>query len=254
MTLSRADMRRVTGRSGVPGFMLHCRRIGAVLVCVVLGGCAAGRDLRHTVHPGDTLYEIGRRYGASHHEIARVNGIRDPRRLRPGQVLRIPGRKFRATAAIAPAPMAAAPVQTEARAEPAPFLWPVAGGTMSSPFGPRDEGFHDGIDISAPTGTPVRAAQRGVVAYSGYRRGYGNVVVVQHAPGLSTLYGHNQTNWVRVGQAVRRGEVIASLGDTGRTTGPNLHFEVWIGSRLVDPLHYVARPDARVADAADVRD
>lgn len=216
-------------------------RIAAVLLLATfLGGCSAGRDATHVVRRGDTLHELGVRYGVPHEEIARANGIADPRRLLPGQTLRIP--RARGTAA-------AASVRPPADLTDEKLLWPVRGGRVSSGFGPRDAAFHDGIDIVAPIGTPVLAAERGVVVYSGYRRGYGNVVVVRHRPGLSTLYAHNQSNRVRVGQAVRRGEVVALVGDSGRTTGPNLHFEVWFGDNVVDPLRFFAGQSPVVAGA-----
>jgi murein DD-endopeptidase MepM/ murein hydrolase activator NlpD len=209
---------------------------------MLLAACSTRDDLTYTVRPGDTLHGIGLRYELPYEEIARVNGIEDPRRLRPGQVLRIP-----AGAAVRRAP---APPVVDVPA--GVMLWPVAGGRLSSPYGPRDASFHEGVDITAPIGTPVLAAERGIVVYSGYRSGYGNVVVVRHDPALSTLYGHNQSNRVRVGQPVRRGEVIALVGDSGRTTGANLHFEVWRGDRVVDPMAYFRRRDPVVAEASAV--
>lgn len=218
-------------------------RVGAVLLLATcLAGCSAGRDTTHVVRRGDTLHELGVRYGVPHAEIARANGIADPRRLQPGQTLRIPRARARDTAP-------AASFRPPADLADAKLLWPVRGGRVSSGFGPRDAAFHDGIDIVAPIGTPVLAAERGVVVYSGYRRGYGNVVVVRHRPGLSTLYAHNQSNRVRVGQAVRRGEVVALVGDSGRTTGANLHFEVWFGDHVVDPLRFLAGQPPVVAGA-----
>lgn len=215
-------------------------RIGAVLLLATsLAGCSASRDATHVVRRGETLHELGVRYGVPHEEIARANGIADPRRLLPGQTLRIPRARGSAAASARP----------PADLTNAKLLWPVRGGRVSSGFGPRDAAFHDGIDIVAPIGTPVLAAERGVVVYSGYRRGYGNVVVVRHRPGLSTLYAHNQSNRVRVGQAVRRGEVVALVGDSGRTTGPNLHFEVWFGDHVVDPLRFFAPQPPVVAGA-----
>jgi len=214
-----------------------------LLLPVAIAGCSARGELQYTVRRGDTLYEIGRRHGVAHAEIARVNRLRDAERIFPGQSLRIPNGRSAPVRAAVPQPRASQP-----RAA-APLLWPVAGGRLSSPFGPRDAAFHEGIDISAPTGTPVLAAERGVVVFSGVRRGFGNVVVVRHTPRLATVYAHNQTNWVRVGQPVRRGEVIAAVGETGRTSGPNLHFEVWAEKRVVDPSTYLAERASIVAEA-----
>lgn len=118
------------------------------------------------------------------------------------------------------------------------LLWPVPKGRFTSAFGLRDGSRHDGVDIAAPTGTPVRAAATGIVSFVGTVRGYGNFVKVFHMPGLSTAYGHNDEVLVRVGQLVRRGETIALVGETGRTTGPNLHFEVHRAGVPVDPMAY----------------
>ena len=139
----------------------------------------------------------------------------------------------------------------EAPAERAPFvssgecdmLWPVDG-TLSSPFGAHDGRNHDheGIDVAVAEDTPVRAACDGIVTYAGNGlRGYGNVVIVQHAGGLFTLYAHNHRLEVRVGDPVARGQEIARSGQTGHATAPHLHFEVRLGSIARDPLGYLSR-------------
>lgn len=99
---------------------------------------------------------------------------------------------------------------------------------------------HDGIDISVREGTPVRAATGGTVVYSDNRlSGYGNLVIIRHGKNLFTAYAHNQRNLVRKGDVVKRGDTIARAGQTGRITGPHLHFEVRHGSTAVDPLSYL---------------
>jgi len=121
------------------------------------------------------------------------------------------------------------------------MLWPVDG-TLSSPFGPRDGRVHDGIDVAVAEDTPVRVACDGVVSYAGNGlRGYGNVVIVQHAAGLATVYAHNRALEVRVGDRVTQGQEIARSGQTGRATAPHLHFEVRLGSIARDPLGYLSR-------------
>lgn len=129
--------------------------------------------------------------------------------------------------------------------EPVPdghFEWP-AEGRITSLFGPRKyrKALHDGIDIAAPEGSPVRCAAPGVVLYSGVLRGYGRVVIVGHDYGLSSVYAHNREVFVRTGARVRRGSVIASVGRTGRATGPNLHFEIRRENVALDPLRYLPR-------------
>ncbi len=114
-------------------------------------------------------------------------------------------------------------------------------GRVSSEFGMRKLGhedrarMHKGLDIAAPEGTPIQAARGGVVEFAGERGGYGNTVVVDHGDGTRTLYAHASELLVEEGQRVRRGEQIAKVGSTGRSTGPHLHFEVRRDGEAVDP-------------------
>jgi murein DD-endopeptidase MepM/ murein hydrolase activator NlpD len=109
---------------------------------------------------------------------------------------------------------------------------------INSGFGPRGATFHDGVDISAPEGTPIRAIEKGEVIYSDQLRGYGNMVIVRHADGIMSVYAHNETNLVREGQKVSRGEIVATVGSTGRVTGPHLHFEIRKNNTAQDPARY----------------
>ena len=123
--------------------------------------------------------------------------------------------------------------------------WPVTG-AIASPFGPRGDGHHDGIDISCLEGTPVRAARGGRVLYADTLRGYGNLVIVAHDQGYATVYAHNRQNRVKAGDVVRQGDVVAVAGETGKTEGPNLHFEVRQQNVARNPLFYLpALPPAR---------
>ena len=125
-----------------------------------------------------------------------------------------------------------------------PTLWPVSG-TISSGFGWRRGPFggssehHDGVDIPARTGTQIRAAGGGTVTFAGWRNGHGITVIINHGNGISTLYAHNTRNLVTVGQRVSRGDVIAQVGSTGRSTGPHLHFEVHVNGRPVNPRPFM---------------
>ena len=126
-----------------------------------------------------------------------------------------------------------------------PTLWPVSSqisspfGWRGNPMGGRGGEFHTGIDIRAPRGTPIRAAGGGTVTFDGWMGGYGNTVIINHGNGISTLYAHNTTNFVSVGQRVERGDIIASVGTTGRTTGAHVHFEVRINNIPVNPRPYM---------------
>jgi murein DD-endopeptidase MepM/ murein hydrolase activator NlpD len=119
------------------------------------------------------------------------------------------------------------------------FSWPVPGGEVSSGFGIRDGVMHDGVDIRAPLGTAVRAADGGVVIFSGHLRGYGNVVIIRHDDHYATVYGHNLRNLVPAGDRVARGQIVATVGNTGHTTGSNLHFEVRRDNLARNPLDYL---------------
>jgi murein DD-endopeptidase MepM/ murein hydrolase activator NlpD len=123
---------------------------------------------------------------------------------------------------------------------------PLTYGRTSSSFGnrldpfTRHRSFHSGIDLVAPTGTPIRAAAKGRVIHAGPMPGYGNTVDIDHGNGYVTRYAHTSKIEVRVGQTVRSGQEIAKVGSTGRSTGPHLHFEVRVGHRAVDPAGYLA--------------
>ena len=118
------------------------------------------------------------------------------------------------------------------------LIWPVRGGNITSPFGPRGGRLHAGVDIAVPTGTDVYAADSGRVAISAPYGGYGNYICIQHTRSLSTCYGHNSRLGVRKGEAVRKGAVIAKSGNTGNSTGPHVHFETRVGGNPVNPMRY----------------
>ena len=125
-----------------------------------------------------------------------------------------------------------------------PTVWPVQGNISSgfgwrrNPFG-RGREFHQGIDIPARTGTPILAAGGGTVLSSGWINGYGNTVVIDHGGGLTTKYAHNTRNTVIAGQRVERGDIIAHVGSTGRSTGPHLHYEVRRHGQPINPVGFL---------------
>jgi murein DD-endopeptidase MepM/ murein hydrolase activator NlpD len=118
------------------------------------------------------------------------------------------------------------------------FIWPV-NGTFTSPFGMRWGRLHAGIDIAAPTGTAIRAADSGTVQLAGSQGGYGNYTCIGHGGGISTCYGHQSSIGVSTGQSVSQGQVIGAVGSTGNSTGPHLHFEVRVNGSPVDPMGYL---------------
>jgi murein DD-endopeptidase MepM/ murein hydrolase activator NlpD len=118
------------------------------------------------------------------------------------------------------------------------FIWPV-NGSFTSPFGMRWGRLHAGIDLAAPTGTAIRAADTGQVALAGPYGGYGNYTCIRHTRTLTTCYGHQSRILVGVGDVVTQGQVIGAVGSTGHSTGPHLHFEVRISGKPVDPMGYL---------------
>jgi murein DD-endopeptidase MepM/ murein hydrolase activator NlpD len=117
------------------------------------------------------------------------------------------------------------------------FIWPVSG-PITSGFGWRWGRMHEGIDIGAACGTPIRAAASGTVVYAGWMDGYGNIIVIDHGGGLATAYGHQSAVYVG-GGSVSQGQVIGAVGSTGHSTGCHLHFEVRVNGTPVNPLNYL---------------
>lgn len=143
--------------------------------------------------------------------------------------------------------LVAAASRQQALLDATPSIWPVSGSVSSwfgyrrSPFGRKTE-FHGGLDISAGYGTPVVATAAGTVTLAGWSAGYGKTVEINHGYGYRTLYGHNSRLAVRSGQRVERGDVIAFVGSTGRSTGPHLHYEVYENGRQINPRYFLDRP------------
>jgi murein DD-endopeptidase MepM/ murein hydrolase activator NlpD len=125
-----------------------------------------------------------------------------------------------------------------------PSIWPVRG-YLSAGFGNRidpftnQRDFHTGLDISAPVGTKVQAPADGVVISAGQKGAYGNSIIIDHGFGVVTRYGHLSGFNVKPGQRVKRGDVIGFVGDTGRSTAPHLHYEVWVRDQAQNPIHYI---------------
>ncbi|HXH71567.1 MAG TPA: M23 family metallopeptidase [Mariprofundaceae bacterium] len=224
---------------------------------LTIGGAptaAASVSRIYKVRPGDTLYSIAKRYGIDYHELARRNHLGHPYTIYIGQELHLAGVAPRSTllpglksgesssstsASGTVSSAAAQTVQPAANGRVPRLQWPL-NGTITSGFGSRGSRMHDGVDIGAPAGTPVRAAADGEVVYSDHRlSGYGNLIILRHGGDVFTAYAHNQRNLVRKGDRVKQGDVIARVGETGRASGPHLHFEVRRGSTPVDPLAYL---------------
>jgi murein DD-endopeptidase MepM/ murein hydrolase activator NlpD len=249
------------------------------------GSYVVGGVRRHLVMPGETLSELAVRYRVPMAQLAKANRIRQPYPIYVGQVLAVPSAasgpsrpaparqlaRFQGKPAARPdvTPVAVAvaeplPAQDEASREatrkaaeavPPPlsgdgFLWPVSGRVVDG-FGDKPNGArNDGINIAARDGTPVRAAENGVVVYAGSSiPGFGRMLLVRHADGFMTAYAHNSALDVGVGDKVLRGQPIAQVGSTGDVASPQLHFELRLGAKPVDPSRHLVDGDTEVASS-----
>ena len=193
----------------------------------------------HTVKRHQTLWRICKTYGVDLDEVARINHIRDPSRIREGQKIFIPGAKKVLKVDIYIDDIGG---KRGRREDPkrivlakGRFIWPVRG-KITQEFGIRGTVKHDGIDISASRGTPIRASGSGKVLYSGNEiRKYGNIIIIKHEQGFITVYAHNDVNNVAEGMKVERGQIIGRVGSTGRASGSHLHFEIRKNNRPIDP-------------------
>ncbi len=181
------------------------------------------KGIKYSLSPGESIEEIADKYGLQPAKIRRANEIAPGEELNPGDTLILPG---------------AEPEFGYKDRLNQKLVRPVDG-RVTSPFGPRWGGHHDGVDYAVPYGTPVRAAGAGTVVHTGYSQGYGHTVILEHQKGMRTLYAHLSSYEVTPGQRVGRGQVIAKSGNTGRSTGPHLHFEVRMNGRPVDPKNYL---------------
>lgn len=242
-------------------------RVAVTCLLLALGGCfrtvvsytpTPGPHETYQVRSGDTLGNIAKRYNVDFRQLARRNHIRPPYIIYVGQqiylrseapkssFLPVPKARSRHVARSGKHSKVVRKATRSSHHKPLPsgrvaLRWPVPG-PVTSRFGRRHGRPHDGIDIGAKEGTPVRAAAAGEVVYSDNRlSGYGHLIIVRHSHDMFTAYAHNQRNLVHKGQWVKRGDIIARVGHTGRATGPHLHFEVRRGPTPVDPLVYLPK-------------
>jgi len=189
----------------------------------------------HTVVQGDTLDSIAQQYKAEVSAIIEYeyNNLESPYNLSLGQQLIVPGGKKPYQAHVVH--VYSGPIPQGATKGTGSFGWPTSG-TVTQGFKPR----HKAIDIGAPMGTPIIAADSGYVVKVGWSEyGYGRYVVVDHGNGFQTLYAHLNTILVESGQSVAKGGRIGSMGSTGRSTGPHLHFEIRYGGVQRNPFGYL---------------
>ncbi len=192
---------------------------------------------------GESLSHLATRYGVKASAIQEANGISDPRTLREGQMLFLPGavpqetkrnvRRERGDFKQASRGL----IGDLGRAVGKNFVWPTAG-KVSSYFGERGGRQHHGVDIPRPKGSPIHAAKAGTVISAGWNGDYGKCVDISHGKGVVTRYAHCSKITVKAGDTVEKGELIGLVGETGRASGPHLHYEVRIGGRPVNPSKF----------------
>jgi len=222
------------------------------------GKVPASREATHVVRRGENLSGIAKAHGVTVDAVRRANRLSKTDHLLAGKTLRIPLQAstqeitaLNQTFQSSDRSLFLGVQRHLDRRAHAPgkashhFIWPTEG-ILTSPFGERGHvmggggaRFHAGIDLSVPTGTPVYAAQEGIVMFAGYNGAYGKAVKLDHLNGFSTLYAHNSRLLVHVGQTVKAGQIICLSGSTGRSTGPHLHFEVHKDGWPVDPLQHL---------------
>jgi murein DD-endopeptidase MepM/ murein hydrolase activator NlpD len=204
-------------------------KIGQVLTILPIDG------VYHTVVKGDTLESIAQQYKAEVSAIieCEYNNLESPYNLSLGQKLIVPGGKKPYQERVVY--VYSGPIPEGANRGTGSFVWPTSG-VITQKYWDR----HKAIDIGAPTGTPVVAADSGYVATAGWSEyGYGKYVVIDHGNGFQTLYAHLSTILVEIGQSVGKGTRIGSVGTTGNTTGPHLHFEIRYNDVQRNPLGYL---------------
>lgn len=223
-----------------------------ILILTLLGLSACGGVAHHRVRAGETLFRISKAYGVSVSNLAAANDLTDTAKLEVGQRLVIPDARKIQTASKPQGRIRANSTPRQERASIG-LRWPVAGGVVTSTFGARNGSQHDGIDVQAPAGAAVFAAQDGEVLFSNALRGYGNLLIIRHSGGFSTVYANNQANLVRQGQRVRAGDIIARVGQGTHAKGASLHFEVRRDNVARNPIPYLPA-NAQVAIRSNGRD
>ena len=222
----------------------------------------ASDGLLYRVQSGDTLYGIGRNFGITASQLKDLNGLNtdlisidqelyikkfDSKKTQKRKLVVAEKRNKTTEPKVAQSKTSSSvytsPNTGDSNSFPQEwknaFLLPV-NGRLSSPFGIRGGRLHKGVDITAPPGTEINVAYSGIVTYTGFLRDYGNVIIVEHGKEVVTVYAHNEINLVKKSDKVDKGDVIARLGSTGRSTGPHLHFEIRIANKPIDPAEIIS--------------
>jgi murein DD-endopeptidase MepM/ murein hydrolase activator NlpD len=198
------------------------------------------KGVYHVVERHQTFYRICKTYGVDLKEVSSFNGISDPSKIQTGQRIFIPGaKKVLKVEIYIEDVVAESGEKIKIIYKKLDFIWPVEG-KISDGFEEAEERKHQGIDISSPLGTPIRASHAGMVIYSNNTiKGYGNLIILRHSEDYVTVYAHNQVNLVEEGTWVEKGQLIGKVGQTGRASGPHLHFEIRKNNKALDPMLFL---------------
>jgi murein DD-endopeptidase MepM/ murein hydrolase activator NlpD len=220
---------------------------------LLVGGCGRHRvslekpspphrmkGVYHVVQRHQTLYRICKTYRVDLKEVASLNKIADPSKIDTGQRIFIPGAKKVLKVEIYIDDVAAEQGEKPKIAyKKLDFGWPVEG-KITNAFEGAENKRHQGIDIASPIGTPIKASNAGTVIYSNNTiKGYGNLVIIRHSEEYVTVYAHNQVNLVEERAWVEKGQTIGKVGQTGRASGPHLHFEIRRNNKAMDPMLFL---------------
>lgn len=233
--------------------MKHLKTLLFIVAAIfLLQGCALFRaaeppllekkksahGIYHTVQKKDSLWKICKAYGVSLQDVAELNNIKNTSQIKVGDKIFIPG----AGKALSGTPAEAAADKTPPEkiiSKPGLFIWPVRGKIIDE-YGIYGGIKHDGINIKAPEGAPVKAAKEGTVAFSGVLEGYGNTIIIEHKENYATVYANNQNNLVAKGQTVTKGQKIAEVGGSaGSKPQPYLHFQIRCDNKPRNPRFYL---------------
>ena len=221
-----------------------------LIVAFTVGACASyqpqaeKRQLRYYfVQPGDNFYSIAFALEITPQQLQRANPWLKPLNIVPGMRLSMPQYPYDNSHAnankIHPDDQSEDIDRVVVQHLRADYIWPVSRIDVSSEYGYRRGNLHAGIDLRAPRGTKIYASAAGRVIFSGRKRGYGNIIVIDHGGGIETAYAHNSRNIAKKGQPVKQGQVIATVGRSGNATGYHVHFEFRRHGKAVNPVRHV---------------
>jgi LysM repeat protein len=198
------------------------------------------KGVYHVVERHQTLYRICKTYEVDLKEVSSFNGISDPSKIQTGQRLFIPGaKKVLKVEIYIEDVIAESGEKTKTVYKKLDFILPVEG-KISDVFQEAEDRRHQGIDFSSPLGTPIKASHAGMVIYSNNTiKGYGNLIILRHSEEYVTVYAHNQMNLVEEGTWVEKGQMIGRVGQTGKASGPHLHFEIRKNNKALDPMLFL---------------